>query len=211
MTKTNDPKEISRDFLSGLDTYLKENWQNLTCAEISEIYFQFFRLLKEFKGNACGFTGLSELIIFRFLFHLLASSFHRREITPDLSEFISNSNENLRIGQSLPVDINRRKYRPDIVIYEADNLIAVIQIKTYPTRGIKEIESELKKLKTIRKKHRKTSALLIIFGELSEEGPIFSRLQQINNANPWFRFLTLRNNQTLLKDVLQELIDLERR
>jgi hypothetical protein len=59
---------MGEKFLKEIDHYLANNYQNLTCNDIHDMYFDFiFKVLKDFKGNSNGFTGLSEYLIFRFL------------------------------------------------------------------------------------------------------------------------------------------------
>ena len=140
MNKTN-AKDICKKFLENIDNYIAENWRNIRCADIHDMYFQFSQDLKEFKGNSNGFTGLSEYLVFRFLYHQLGGSFEREQITRDLWEF--KSSNDLRIGQSVRVTIDNRKYYPDVVIYKSNRLMAVIQIKIYLTSGLNEIKEEL--------------------------------------------------------------------
>jgi hypothetical protein len=40
--------------------------------------------MKEFKGNSNGFTGLSEYLVFRLLYHLLGGAFGREAVTKDV-------------------------------------------------------------------------------------------------------------------------------
>ncbi len=199
MTNT-DTSNIGRKFLEEVDSYLKANCQNLTCADIHDIYFQFFNDLKEFKGNSNGFTGLSEYLIFRLLYHLLGGSFSQRQITPDLWEFVNN---NLRIGQSSRVTIGRKRYYPDIVIYNSNELIALIQIKVYFTNGLNELNREVKNLEEIKNSYNEMRALLVSFVGLSERGKILPRLMGIKEAVEWFDFVTLQGNTTLFREVLQ--------
>ena len=159
MTKTDVPN-ISRKFLKEVDGYLAKSWQSLRCLDIHGLYFEMFNGLKEFKGNSSGFTGLSELLIFRFLYHQLGGLFEPpRKVTQDLWEFVSESISSLRIRQSCPVTAGK-KYYPDIAVCKADKLLAVIQIKLYLTNGLKEAKKEVEVLEDLQRSHPEMQALL---------------------------------------------------
>ena len=95
--------------------------------------------------------------------------------------------------------VGNKKYYPDIVIYnrKPEKLIAVIEIKIYPTRGRREIDEIFERFKDIRLHHQETRALLIIFDELSEKGKLLPYLQKIKSEVNWFDFLILENNRSL--------------
>lgn len=189
---------IGRNFLERIDEFLLNNNQTLKCADVADIYFEFFKDLKDFKGNAHGFTGLSELLIFRFLYHLLDGSFKPNWVTKHMAEFVSKS-RGLRIGQSIRIAINGERYNPDIVVYQDGVLKAIFQIKVYLTRGRSEIVKEMKTLKKIKHARTKMKALLIIFGELSRKGKLFYELEKQRDENRnWFDFVILRGNNELL-------------
>jgi len=133
-----DALRIGTAFLKRLDIFLAANWQNLTCGQVYEIYRQFSNDLKDLKGNATGFTGLSEFLILRVLYHQLGGNFEKRAITQDVSEFVRNG---YSIGQSIPIPLGEKQNcRPDIVLREGEDLIAAIQIKLYLTTGSTELK-----------------------------------------------------------------------
>ncbi|MFQ3675074.1 MAG: hypothetical protein SNJ64_00855 [Endomicrobiia bacterium] len=189
MTETNMTTTITRKFLEELDRYLKENLNNITCKDIYNLYCQFLLELKEFKGNATGFTGLSEYLIYRFLYNL-------------------NVQKNVfQIGQNSRVIVAGKRYYPDIVIYKkTDELMAVIQIKIYITGGHKELKDEIEKLKDIQNHYSEIQALFVIFNDQPKGGRILSLLEETKNNMQWFDFLILENNKTLLKNILEEWI-----
>ena len=207
-------QNIGRMFLAEIDEYLAKNLQNITCADIEQIYSQFFEDLKEYKGNSNGFTGLSEYLIFRLLYHLLGVSFER-ENAKDSEILWEFYNENYHIGQGVPIRVDNKKYYPDIVIYnrKPEKLIAVIEIKIYPTRGQKEIDEILKRFENIRSDpdYQETRALLIIFDELSEKGKIPPHLQKRKSEADWFDFLILKNNRNLCFEEMPKKVGLSLR
>ena len=201
--------DISRRCLEEMDKFIKKNYQTLRCSDVFDIYSQFRQSLKDFRGTSSGFTGLSEFLIFRFLYHQLGGSFKIHDVTNELKEFVSESYNNLRIGP-IPFKVGKRRIYPDISIYHSENLLSVIQIKVYLTRGTKEVDREieiLEELKT-RSRYPKLQALLIIF-EVSTEGKIFRELEKQKNTKEWFNFLILKENKELLTKKLHQCLNLE--
>lgn len=191
--------------LKKMDELIAKNYRTWKCEDVFNAYHQFFLTLKDFRGTSTGFTGLSELLIFRFLYHLLGGQFRKKNITKDLKEFVS---DDFRIG-SIPIVINGKRIFPDISIYYRKELIAVIQIKTYLTRGINELRKEVDILKKIKTRNPKMRALLIIFA-LSKRGKIVRELEKLRKTNKCFNFLILQENKEPLMQKLQQLLGLER-
>ena len=156
MDQTNIP-DFGEIFLKEIDSCLIKKHKQLTCANIAEIYWKFFATLKIFKGNSEGFTGLSELIIFRYLFHQLGSSaFIRDSVSDQQFHFIS---KNRRLGCNIPLVVNSKKYKPDIVVFQSDKLIAVISVKTYFTSGSNTVKGEIEKLEKVKASHPEIRAI----------------------------------------------------
>ncbi|RJO62541.1 MAG: hypothetical protein C4542_03375 [Dehalococcoidia bacterium] len=130
--------QVGAVFLSNLDKFLAQNWKQLRCSDICNIYYQFCDELKMFRGTSTNFTGLSELLVFRFLIHQLGGSFKKQDINKDIAEF---TNSNLRIQQGFKLP--GMTFRPDITIWKLDKLIGVIQIKAYLSNGFKTFKSEM--------------------------------------------------------------------
>ncbi len=96
---------------------------------------------------------------------------------------------------------NKKKIIPDITIIKAGKIIAVIQIKIYLSGGIKEINDEIEKFKKIMAKFDNISIPLIIF-ELSKKGKIFTELKNIEDNEPWFNFVILKQNEKFIARLL---------
>ncbi len=199
-------RNIGKRYLDDLDTYLAQNLHRVTCNDIQEIYYKFFEDLKEFKGNANGFTGLSELLVFRFLYHLLGGSFERRTVqgSRHLFEFVSGPERSLRIAQSARVLVDGRRYYPDIVIFHRDRLVMVAQIKLFLTGGVKTIDQEMATLAQLRRHYPEMQALLIIFLGSKKRGKVLSYLEKTATETQWFKYLILQQNDELFWKVLQK-------
>lgn len=204
-----DVLKVGRNFLEEIDWFLANNYMTLKCSDIYRIYYQFFQDLKELKGNANGFTGLSEYLLFRFLYHQLGGSFKSKEILhSSLQAFSCNS---IRIGQSIPVNLDAKTKRyPDIVLYLDDKLIDVVQIKVYLTNGLNEIEKEMETLQKLKELNPQLRALLVIYGGIAPQGKIKAELDNQKSKKDFFDFLILDGNDNLLNEKLRETLALDR-
>ncbi len=195
-----------RRFLEEVDAYIRDNVWTLTGADLHAVYRDFFKDLKEFKGNANGFTGLSEYLVFRSLYHLLGGAFdrHRAPGSHEVYEFQSTLDKRIRIGQSVPVRIGDKRYYPDITLYESDNLTAVSQVKLYLTGGQHEVTTEVQKLEALRTRFPGMRALLIIFSRLSKKGTVMPVLEAAKASKPWCDYVVLEPSKELFSSVLVE-------
>ncbi len=198
-----EAKNICNNFLTDLDGFLRDNLDNLTCSDINNIYSNFYEDLKDYKGNANGFTGLSEFIIFRFILNMLGGSFDKKQETTYLYSFESKDKK-YRIGENLPVFIGSKKYVPDITIYKNDVPILVIEIKLYLTNGIKTLMDDINKLNSITSEYPDTKGLFICYNKIPEKGKIYKRLTEETNSNNKLDYIILNENSLLFKDSLKK-------
>lgn len=197
-----DDFNICRNFLVEMDNYCANNLNNLTCCDIFDIYASFFQDLKIYKGNSNGFTGLSEYLIFRYIYHLLGGSFERVQIK-DSYKFKSKD-EKCIIGENLPVKIGSKEYRPDIVIYRNDKLILAIEIKLYLTSGLESLVRDLEKLKLIHKHHPSAKGIFISYSPIAKNGKIYEKLLEEANSNDWLGYIILAKNEELFKEKIEK-------
>lgn len=200
-----EPQNICQDFLKNLDLFIANNLDTLTCADVYNIYSDFFHDLKQFKGNSSGFTGLSEYTIFRIFYHLLGGNFEPKQITNDLYDFRSPDGR-FRIGQSTPIIAGSRKYYPDIQILKDDYPLMICEIKVYLTSGIKTLETDIRKLTEINKEYPGTKGLFITYNAISAKGKIYKKLLNENDSNDWFNYLILADNDILIKKSLEKFL-----
>jgi len=196
---------LGRNFLEAVDRFLKDNYSTLGCKDVYDIYFQFSDDLKNFKGNSNGFTGFSEFLIFRILYHHFGSLLEKEDKTKYLSWF---SYKSIRIGQSIPVPIDNKKVLPDIVIYRSGKLVAVVQIKIYPTKGREEIKKEIDLLRDLKRLNPELKALLLIY-YVSTKGEAFKKLQREKEDKSWFDFVILKDNNEPLAEKLRKSLMLD--
>jgi hypothetical protein len=224
-------KKIGENFLTKLDEFLKKHQDDMTCNDLYELYYGggkngdknekgFFYKLKEFRGTSGGFTGFSELLIFRFLYNYLQEEVHCKlkceGKTEDTKHFVSE-NPKIKLTQGLKIEHEELSCKPDIAVYHEDELKAVFEIKVYPPKGQKTIEAEEEKLTNIRSKFPSMWALLVVFrcpkggkakDELSETE---IELKEFARKHKWFGYIILeREENTKLKTVLTETLRLDR-
>jgi len=207
-----DPSDIGRYFLAQLDNHLSSNLETLTGHDVWRIYSDFWHLLKEFKGNANGFTGLSEYLLFRYVYYMLGGSFTRQPCpeSKDLYQFVSEADDSLIIGQSMRLVVEGRRYYPDIAIFHHGRLVAVCSIKIYLTGGWNTVTSEVAKLEGMRSRYPEMRALLVTFSPLSDRGTIYPQLKRVADDNEWFSFVILKDNVQPLHRVVCDGLGLNR-
>jgi hypothetical protein len=180
-------REIGRTFLCDIDKFLKKNIHTMSCNDMHDIYSGFFEDLKEYKGNSNNFTGLSEYLVLRSIIHSLNAAcgeFYRKVAARGTgADFMPVAGDNIRIGNSMRIDIGNKRYYPDIGVKYNDKLVAAVQIKVYLTNGSKEIDSEVTKINALRSMNNEMKATLIIFGGPSKEGRQYARLENLKKDN----------------------------
>jgi len=206
-----NPQESFQKFLEELDEYFLQNWKHLTGADIYHFYDAVFKILKEVKGNSNGFTGLSELLIWKIVWHQLGGKFKRVPLANDMLKFQSLDDPRICIGQSIEVSVKGKRRYPDISIYYSDKLTAVVSIKLYLTNGSKTLYDELSKFKELKEGYPDNDIriLLIIYG-LSAKGKTQKELDKIESENDWFKYLILNNKQSIMSEKLREYLGLDR-
>jgi hypothetical protein len=131
--------EVAEKCFTNLDNYMRGNYETLTCKEISEIYNRILQTAQCLKGNAYGFTGFTEFLVFRVLYWQLGGSFEWNKYPrfPDKAETYAHQFENkekkIAIGQSLPILVNDKKRVPDIAVFRDGRPFGFVQIKKYLT------------------------------------------------------------------------------
>lgn len=209
--QTNTIPNLGSRFLESTDEYLKQNWKTLTCANMFDLYDELYRMLKRYKGNSHGFTGYSEYLLFRFLYHQVEEIFGPLKIEPikgsqTASKFIFVKNPNLWISQSIPFKIGIKRQSPDLAIGYSKNILRVASVKIYLVNGIATLTEEIRKLETLKQYHPSLNASLIMFYNMPQKGEPDTQVTLADR--PWLRFLRLRNNNGLMATELTQVLQL---
>jgi hypothetical protein len=142
------PREAQKDWnimsFKVLDSFLRKHHKEITCGDVSAIYWKFWWDLKKIKSNSTNFVGYSELLIVRLLLHLLKSECcldndpdHYSTPNPDspsndLGYFVL-SNNGLTLATEIipePFKANLGKRRPDIILFDpkGKKIFSVVQV-----------------------------------------------------------------------------------
>lgn len=62
--------QLSKDYLSKMDQYIKNNLETITCGEVKDCYQSFIDVSKNLTGIHANYKSLPEYIIHRFLYYL---------------------------------------------------------------------------------------------------------------------------------------------
>jgi hypothetical protein len=204
---------IVDEFLQGIDKYIRENINTLSCHDIWKIYYHLFFKLKEIKGTSSGFTGFSELLIFRFMFHLL-NGFEVKKYTNDTRYFLNKPFTMYQSVRPLKTDMDI-DISPDILITKANKPVAAIEIKLYLPGGKQTVTEAFNRLDRLQELNPSGFfGQLLIFTykkpKRVNNKSIYAELVLLQERNPWFSFLILRNEKALLKDCLYNSLKLNR-
>jgi len=205
------------DAFTDMDNFLKNNLNTITCNEIYQIKEDFYQIVKKLSGSTANLTGITEILVFRFLYHAL-------KMTDDIEDkSVHNKNHSLFIGKRYKGS-NGKIQEPDIVIehnYVIQYLFSIKNIMSTVTPTNNEQESSLVQ-ELINENGVCTTAIQDIFRiENIRHGPhsnfrsitvIFSDVPQrhqkaidlIHNIFSWHRFLILENNNKLFLNELND-------
>jgi hypothetical protein len=193
--------KICQEWLENMDQHLKRNLHRLTCDNVREMYFGLFGELKRWRSTAANFTGFSEFLIFRLLYHTIGEEFKpvlKGDIKTSLVRFRS---ENYEIGQNVQFPLVSLKRSTDIYVKRKDKLISIIQVKVGLYEGDKQINREVKTFRFFREKYPDIKGFFI---ELSNESGAEQKNLHLTDAG--YHTIILLDNQRLISDVLTEFI-----
>jgi len=150
-------------FLEALDTFVRDNINELTGQDLVDFYKQLFeRLKREYFGGSWGFDGVTEFLIFRILFYIGIEKYGEKpevvKITKNLKGFYFTTSR-LILSAGRPLILGEGKRWIDIMVYEAskDNIADIhrlrsaLEIKAYPQGGVRGIRDTIERLKNIHK------------------------------------------------------------
>jgi hypothetical protein len=193
--------KICQEWLENMDEYIKRNLYRLTCNNVREIYFALFGELKRWRSNSSGFTGFSEFLIFRILYHMIGEKFEAIETGDIGTDPIIFRSENYEIGQNVKMVLDGTKKFPDIYVKRKGKLISIIQVKIVTGGGEPQIAKEVETFRLFRNSYPDIKGLFIV---LIKDTFTEHKNQRLTNAG--YRTIVLQDNHKLISDVLKEVI-----
>ncbi len=190
---------IFRKWLQDTDEQIRKNLGILTCDNIREIYFAFWGELKYWRSGSSGFTGFSETLLFRTLYHTIGEKFNLIE-SGDSRDPIRFESENYEIGQSITIKINGKRICPDIYVKRNNQLISIIQIKTFVDSD-SEIDAEVKTFEMLKARYPMIKGLFIVFVKSGFKEKRAEKLRKIG-----YETLVLQDNNDSIATVLRKFI-----
>lgn len=198
--------EICENWFKEIDNCLSKNLNQLTCNDIKDFYVTLFAELKNWRSNSTNFTGFSELLLFRTLYHLIESKgeqFKPKNPTYDPIDRMVFKSDNYEIGQGVPIPtkVDGKKKLPDIYVKRNDKLISIISIKISVVDNA-TIDKEIETFNLFKLGNSEIKGLLIMFvkSDLSEE-----REEKLNKAG-WETKVLQENNKERICNVLGKFI-----
>lgn len=198
--------------LQELDETIAKQWRLLTCHEVSVTYDGFWFGVKDLSGNAEGFTGLSELLIVRFVINMLGGA-EPRAINKELSAFqcrldgrcwITHAHNVGGTDQAVKVDVGLWWKHPSHTYWEqGGELRGVIEIKLGLYQGVQEVVQLQQRFQTLQAQHPNARSLLVLFSPPG--GPVKNALD-----SSAITYLILKNESKLLWRELFEKLQIGR-
>lgn len=105
-----------------MDNYIKNHIHTITCHEIFEVKNDFYKIIESLCGSTANLTGITELLIFRFMYHALNLQ------DPIENKSVQQGNICLYIGNRY-IGKNGKLQEPDIVIEKNDEIKYLLSIK----------------------------------------------------------------------------------
>lgn len=190
---------ICKQWLQCIDLQICKNLSLLTCNDIKDIYFALWCELKHWRSSSGNFTGFSELVLFRSLYHAIGEEFKPIE-TGDSRDPIKFESENYEIGQSIKIEVNGKKKSPDIYIKRNNQLISIIQVKIFVDDDSK-IGKEVETFELFKSEFPTIKGLFIVF---NKSGFNKKREEMLRKAG--YATLVLQGNSELIYSVLSRFV-----
>jgi hypothetical protein len=194
--------------LNEIDEIISERWRTLTCAEVSGIYDDIWYGVKELNGNAAGYVGFSEFVVFRFLVNRLGEA-SPRAINKETSAFQCDLDGRCWLTHSADVG----GLRPDVAIWWKDpshtfwqpggELWAAVEIKAGLDQGSPLVVNIQTNFQNIMSKNPRARCLLI-----SYRNPTVPVRNALANSN--IKYMILDSDQTPLWLKLYENLEMAR-
>jgi len=208
-------KNYGRNFMRWIDDFISNHFQELRCSDVYDLYFNFTNELKNWKGTSSGFTGLSELIIFRMILNLFGKKFELIKRTPDTRAFRKGD---IILASDVNALIDKReqkgRLKPDISIYKGNKLLVNMSIKIY-VDSTEKIDSEIEKFKELRSTYPNMECLIIIYHLSRDERKSFNDLKNLTcfkylmekkKEFNWINYLILqKNHRNFLEEIEKRL------
>lgn len=207
--------DIGRKFLKDLDDLIKDEWKNITCRDIAEIYNDFAisknSVMREYVGSGGNFTGLSEFLIARLVIAQLTQEYKCNftlERHNDWKYFIDET-KNITLYHDCKyqgVEPEIRKLKPDIAIYKNNKVKFIIAIKISESNA--KIRAEIDKLIKFRRSIKDVKCLLLVF---YPKGKTFETINKkiTDKDKLWLKSIILYNEQkdTFLCNKIKEALN----
>ncbi|EOR25770.1 hypothetical protein A499_03923 [Niallia nealsonii AAU1] len=213
---------IFKSAFNDLDTYLKEYLYTVTCNDLFNLKKDFYQTVEALTGSTANLTGITELLIFRHLYHTLGMT------APIFNKTVSNGKNQLSIGKRF-MGMNGRPQEPDIVIERNGSITHLISIKNaLATNSPKSFEKDSEVIKNLMSKngpnqvcnngivdihridnirheqHEDFKSITVVFSKVPDRHQ--RAIDIIHEAYNWHRFIILENNpKTFMEEIKKHL------
>lgn len=204
-----------------VDNHLRNNLHTIKCNDIFEIKNDFYKMVKSLCGSTANLTGITELLVFRLMYHVLNMD------TPVENKLVKKENICLHIGNRY-IGKNGRYQEPDITIAENEVIKYLFSIKNQlsnvsPNKNektsplVKELLlqngvyttaiQDIYRIENIRHHtHSNFCSLTVVYSKVTQGHEKTIRL--IQETFDWHTYLILENNSNLFIKELSNKLNL---
>ena len=205
--------QINKDWLDANKVLIQKNAKTITGVDLHDLYMDFFKLLKYYRGTSAGYTGLSEF----FVHNLMLGLYGDFEVKPKKGStgmaFV-DKNTGLKLESSPPIPIEGGTYSPDHAIFLNKKLLGVVGVKIYQV-DYENILKEVNKMRALGK------PALLIFYQPPTKKPrdkdkdvrklLKNFKQEMSVKGLWFDSIILKEYSDELAPVFQNFLDIVKR
>jgi len=206
-----------------IDEHIKCQYKTISCDELFQAYMKFCECLKNRLGSDEHFSGFSESLLFRVMYHKIATE---RGITFEKVPY-KNAPERFRkaVFSAHKIDLELAQNRhiplpaigkrafcvPDISLCVSGELIGALEVKTYPAFGQMTIAKLFDDYsKKVRRQFARAAVLLIIYHKppvAVREPVLITKLTEYTaTSKGWFSYIFLEGSEEPFDAVLNNFL-----
>jgi hypothetical protein len=179
---------LGSEFINKYNQYIEQNIDEMTCHDLSNLYFDILNAIKGITKSSANLTGFSEFLSYAAINHAFINN--RNDLRMTLSEYI-------KVGKSYK--------SPDLLIYKDSKIVRLISVKAYEKKmDADKLRDDIYKINQIREAYNPyLNSLTLIFNNANEDV-----MKEIRDENELHSYLELRNTHCSLKDELNRLLQM---
>ena len=197
------------DFLKAIDRHIATNYRTMSCSNLAAVFWDTFEAMKEETGTSGGFPGLTEYLLFRFVYHSMGARFERElrtGATQGCLVFRDVAAPSMILSRCQRFKLPSGGATPDVTVSVNDKVVAAFEAKVYPTKGASGMKDEVEKLARLRRSRGAPDmrAMIVVFDSRETHPGVAALLDREARRRPWLASVWLRKDARPAYGVLAE-------